>query len=66
MRLRSPYVDAMNAIQVELLGRYRNGDERALRPLLRSITGIAPPTPSRATTAPTSSLSSSGAITART
>jgi phosphoenolpyruvate carboxylase len=31
----------MNAIQVELLGRYRGGDERALRPLLRSITGIA-------------------------
>ena len=31
----------MNAIQVELLRRYRGGDERALRPLLRSITGIA-------------------------
>jgi phosphoenolpyruvate carboxylase len=41
VRLRNPYVDAMNAIQVELLGRYRGGDERALRPLLRSITGIA-------------------------
>jgi phosphoenolpyruvate carboxylase len=41
VRLRNPYVDAMNAIQVELLRRYRDGDERALRPLLRSITGIA-------------------------
>jgi phosphoenolpyruvate carboxylase len=41
VRLRNPYVDAMNAIQVELLRRYRGGDERALRPLLRSITGIA-------------------------
>jgi phosphoenolpyruvate carboxylase len=39
--LRNPYVDAMNAIQVELLHRFRGGDERALRPLLRSITGIS-------------------------
>jgi phosphoenolpyruvate carboxylase len=33
----------MNAIQVELLRRYRRGDEseRVRRPLLRSIAGIA-------------------------
>jgi phosphoenolpyruvate carboxylase len=41
IRLRNPYVDPMNAIQVELLGRWRAGDEGALRPLLRSIAGIA-------------------------
>ena len=41
IRLRNPYVDPMNAIQVELLARYRGGDEAALRPLLRSIAGIA-------------------------
>ena len=41
VRLRNPYVDPMNAIQVELLRRYRAGDEQALRPLLRSIAGIA-------------------------
>ena len=41
VRLRNPYVDPMNAIQVELLRRHRGGDERALRPLLRSIAGIA-------------------------
>ena len=41
VRLRNPYVDPMNAIQVELLRRYRAGDERASRPLLRSIAGIA-------------------------
>jgi phosphoenolpyruvate carboxylase len=41
IRLRNPYVDPMNAIQVELLRRYRAGDESALRPLLRSIAGIA-------------------------
>jgi phosphoenolpyruvate carboxylase len=39
--LRNPYVDPMNAIQVELLRRYRAGDRRAERPLLRSIAGIA-------------------------
>jgi phosphoenolpyruvate carboxylase len=31
----------MNAIQVELLERHRAGDGEALRPLLRSIAGIA-------------------------
>ena len=41
IRLRNPYVDPMNAIQVELLHRWRGGDEAALRPLLRSIAGIS-------------------------
>ena len=47
IRLRNPYVDPMNAIQVELLRRYRDpaaSDEdrkRVRRPLLRSIAGIA-------------------------
>jgi phosphoenolpyruvate carboxylase len=41
VRLRNPYVDPMNAIQVELLKRHRAGDPDALRPLLRSIAGIA-------------------------
>jgi phosphoenolpyruvate carboxylase len=41
IRLRNPYVDPMNAIQVELLRRWRTGDEAARRPLLRSIAGIA-------------------------
>ena len=30
VRLRNPYVDPMNAIQVELLRRYRSGEEEAL------------------------------------
>jgi phosphoenolpyruvate carboxylase len=41
VRLRNPYVDPMNAIQVELLRRYRAGDDSAVPPLLRSIAGIA-------------------------
>jgi phosphoenolpyruvate carboxylase len=41
IRLRNPYVDPMNAIQVELLRRYRAGDEAARVPLARSIAGIA-------------------------
>jgi phosphoenolpyruvate carboxylase len=41
VRLRNPYVDPMNAIQVELLRRYRAGDDAAVPPLLRSIAGIA-------------------------
>jgi phosphoenolpyruvate carboxylase len=41
VRLRNPYVDPMNAIQVELLRRYRSGDDAAVQPLLRSIAGIA-------------------------
>ena len=39
--LRNPYVDPMNALQVELLRRHREGDETARLPLLRSITGFA-------------------------
>jgi phosphoenolpyruvate carboxylase len=41
IQLRNPYVDPMNAIQVELLAAHRAGDESATRPLLRSIAGIA-------------------------
>jgi phosphoenolpyruvate carboxylase len=41
IELRNPYVDPMNAIQVELLRRYRAGDEAARLPLMRSIAGIA-------------------------
>src|SRR5712691_58360 len=41
VRLRNPYVDPMNAVQVELLRRHRSGDGRARLPLLRSIAGIA-------------------------
>jgi phosphoenolpyruvate carboxylase len=39
--LRNPYVDPMNAVQVELLLRHRAGDAAAQLPLLRSIAGIA-------------------------
>ncbi len=39
--LRNPYVDPMNAVQVDLLRRHRAGDETAQLPLLRSIAGIA-------------------------
>ena len=39
--LRNPYVDPMNALQIELLRRHRAGDETAKMPLLRSIAGIA-------------------------
>jgi phosphoenolpyruvate carboxylase len=41
VELRNPYVDPMNAVQVELLRRHRAGDETAQLPLLRSIAGIA-------------------------
>jgi len=41
IQLRNPYVDPMNAIQVELLRRFRSGDENARLPLMRSIAGIA-------------------------
>jgi phosphoenolpyruvate carboxylase len=47
IRLRNPYVDPMNAIQVELLRRHRSAAvpeserERVRRPLLRSVAGIA-------------------------
>ena len=39
--LRNPYVDPMNAVQVELLRRHRSGEADAQLPLLRSIAGIA-------------------------
>jgi phosphoenolpyruvate carboxylase len=39
--LRNPYVDPMNAVQVELLQRHRAGEADAQLPLLRSIAGIA-------------------------
>jgi phosphoenolpyruvate carboxylase len=41
IELRNPYVDPMNAVQVELLRRYRAGNAEAQLPLLRSIAGIA-------------------------
>ena len=41
IELRNPYVDPMNAVQIELLERYRAGDTGAQLPLLRSIAGIA-------------------------
>jgi phosphoenolpyruvate carboxylase len=41
VELRNPYVDPMNAVQVELLARYRAGDTRVEPALLRSIAGIA-------------------------
>jgi phosphoenolpyruvate carboxylase len=41
IRLRNPYVDPINAVQVSLLRRYRGGDEAAAPALLRSIAGIA-------------------------
>jgi phosphoenolpyruvate carboxylase len=41
IRLRNPYVDPINAIQVSLLRRYRSGDQAARLPLQRSIAGIA-------------------------
>jgi len=41
IRLRNPYVDPMNAVQVSLLRRYRGGDQATAPPLLRSIAGIA-------------------------
>jgi phosphoenolpyruvate carboxylase len=45
IRLRNPYVDPMNAIQVQLLRRYRaaeSAEREALRPpLLRSVAGIS-------------------------
>jgi phosphoenolpyruvate carboxylase len=42
IELRNPYVDPMNAIQVDLLRRWRaGGGEDVRRPLMRSIAGIA-------------------------
>jgi phosphoenolpyruvate carboxylase len=47
VRLRNPYVDPMNAVQIELLRRYRDPAaseserDEVRRPLLRSVAGIA-------------------------
>ena len=46
IRLRNPYVDPLNALQVELLRRYRGAADQSERervrgPLLRTISGIA-------------------------
>jgi phosphoenolpyruvate carboxylase len=41
VELRNPYVDPINAIQVELLAAHRAGDEAAALPLQRSMAGIA-------------------------
>jgi phosphoenolpyruvate carboxylase len=41
VELRNPYVDPLNAIQVELLARRRAGDDSVEPALLRSIAGIA-------------------------
>jgi phosphoenolpyruvate carboxylase len=47
VRLRNPYVDPMNAVQIELLRRYRDPTaseserDEVRRPLLRSVAGIA-------------------------
>ncbi|HKQ70378.1 MAG TPA: phosphoenolpyruvate carboxylase [Polyangiaceae bacterium] len=41
IRLRNPYVDPLNLIQVELVRRKRAGDPLATRPLLLTVNGIA-------------------------
>ncbi len=41
IHLRNPYVNPINAVQVELLRRYRAGDAQASRPLVRTIAGIS-------------------------
>ena len=43
LRNRSPYIDPLNHLQVELLRRYRAGDtnERTRRAILLTINGIA-------------------------
>jgi phosphoenolpyruvate carboxylase len=47
VRLRNPYVDPMNAVQIELLRRYRDPTtpeserDEVRRPLLRSVAGVA-------------------------
>ncbi len=41
IHLRNPYVNPINAVQVELLRRYRGGDQEAARPLVRTIAGIS-------------------------
>jgi phosphoenolpyruvate carboxylase len=41
IRLRNPYVDPLNLMQVELVRRRRAGDDNASRPLLLTVNGIA-------------------------
>lgn len=41
IHLRNPYVNPINAVQVELLRTYRAGDADAARPLVRTIAGIS-------------------------
>ena len=43
LRNRSPYIDPLNHLQVELLRRYRAGDtnERTRRAILLTLNGIA-------------------------
>ena len=38
---RNPWVDPLSHLQVELLRRFREGDEDAREPLLATVTGIA-------------------------
>lgn len=40
IRLRNPYVNPINAMQVTLLRAHRDGDSDAARPLVRTIAGI--------------------------
>jgi phosphoenolpyruvate carboxylase len=40
IRLRNPYVNPINAMQVALLRAHRGGDADAARPLVRTIAGI--------------------------
>jgi phosphoenolpyruvate carboxylase len=40
IRLRNPYVNPINAMQVALLRAHRGGDGDAARPLVRTIAGI--------------------------
>jgi phosphoenolpyruvate carboxylase len=40
IRLRNPYVNPINAMQVALLRAHRAGDGEAVRPLVRTIAGI--------------------------
>jgi phosphoenolpyruvate carboxylase len=44
IRLRNPYVDPMNLLQIDLLARWRAGgstDETLLRALVTAVNGVA-------------------------
>ncbi len=41
IKLRNPYVDPLNLMQIELVRRKRTGDDSAARPLLLTVNGIA-------------------------